>query len=350
MRARTSRLLDPEQIAIQAGRQMPFLRLPERASVFAERGLRLRQLAAAHPMRDYLMFIGELAQAQHEELQRESDLPLPSPEACDRAAHDLLPPLPAAGWPRDAAWRDGARALLDRLATRLAAGPAHDQVRRVRAADDAWLEQQADRLLNGITLELDLAAAPLVAAALQLHWTRLVLQTARDRGAAVFDRTDPPTACPCCGSVPTAGVTRIGADESGFRYLHCSLCSAQWHYVRIKCSHCQGTKGIHFESLQPQPGVERRASEPREGAVQAECCDTCGHYLKLVSMERDHEVEPVADDLASLALDLLVSEAGHERHGVNLMLVFGDPEAEAESDPEPGVDPGPKPSAAPEPG
>jgi len=43
-------------------------------------------------------------------------------------------------------------------------------------------------------------------------------------------------------------------------------------------------------------------------------------------MEADHEVEPVADDLASVALDLLVSEAGHQRAGVNLMLVFGEPE------------------------
>jgi FdhE protein len=67
--ARTTRLLDPEQIAIQAGRQMPFLRLPQRASVFADRQLRLRQLAASHPMRDYLLFIANLAQAQHESLQ-----------------------------------------------------------------------------------------------------------------------------------------------------------------------------------------------------------------------------------------------------------------------------------------
>jgi FdhE protein len=48
-------------------------------------------------------------------------------------------------------------------------------------------------------------------------------------------------------------------------------------------------------------------------------------------MERDYEVEPVADDLASVTLDLLVSEAGFERHGVNLMLLFGDAETEGGS-------------------
>ena len=44
-------------------------------------------------------------------------------------------------------------------------------------------------------------------------------------------------------------------------------------------------------------------------------------------MDKDAHAEPVADDLASLTLDLLVSETGAQRHGVNLMLLFGDPDA-----------------------
>jgi len=40
--------------------------------------------------------------------------------------------------------------------------------------------------------------------------------------------------------------------------------------------------------------------------------------------DRDPYVEPVADDLASLTLDLLVAESGMRRHGVNLMLLFGE--------------------------
>jgi FdhE protein len=44
--------------------------------------------------------------------------------------------------------------------------------------------------------------------------------------------------------------------------------------------------------------------------------------------DRDPQVDAVADDLATLPLDLLVSEAGLQRHGVNLMLLFGDPDAE----------------------
>jgi FdhE protein len=40
-----ARLLSPEEMALRAGQQLPFLRLPLRASVCAERELRLRQLA-----------------------------------------------------------------------------------------------------------------------------------------------------------------------------------------------------------------------------------------------------------------------------------------------------------------
>lgn len=325
----TSRLLDPEQIAVQAGRQMPFLRLPQRASVFAERALRLRQLAAAHPMRDYLMFIAELAQAQHDQLQQlqaGAGVPVPDAAACDAAAHSLLAPLPFATWPRDAAWRDALRALLRRFEAQLPAGPAQASVQRVASAPDAWLEQQADRLLSGVMLGLDLGTAPLLAAGLQTYWVDLVLKTAQEHGDNVFGRTDPPTHCPCCGSVPTAAIVRIGAEESGHRYLHCSLCSTQWHFVRIKCAQCESTKGVHYKQPEAHAGVALPATGAREGAVRAECCDSCGHYLKLVSMERDAEVEPIADDLASVSLDLLVSEAGHERCGVNLMLLFGDPE------------------------
>jgi len=323
---RTTRVLEPEQIAMQAGRQMPFLRLPVRAAVFSDRQLRLRQLAASHPMREYLIFIADLAQAQHQVLQDYPPVALPESAALEAAAQALKPPMPAFGWPRDAVWRQELRRLLGLFRVRLPEGAARDTLDRVVAADDAWIDQQADRLSQRIMFGLDLAAAPLVAAGLQAYWTQLVLQVAERDGENIYGRTDPGNACPCCGSAPTASITRIGADEAGFRYLHCSLCSTEWHYVRIKCTHCESTKGIHFESLTPQPGVELPATGAREGAVKAECCDSCGHYLKQIAMERDPEVEPVADDLASVTLDLLVSEAGHQRSGHNLMLLFGDPE------------------------
>jgi FdhE protein len=283
-------------------------------------------------MRDFLLFAAELARAQHELLQGYPTVALPEAAALDVASRAGLPPLPATLWPRDPAWREGLGKLLATLEARLQGSPAQKVVASLRQADTAWVEQQADRLLNGVMIGLDLAAAPLIAAGLQAYWTQLVVATDAARGAgraAPFGRVDDATSCPCCASRPTASISRIGADSSGYRYLHCSLCSTQWHMVRIKCSACQQTGGIHYQSLRPAdepPSTASSDARAAQSAIEAETCDECGHYLKIVHMERDAHVEPVADDLASVTLDLLVSEAGFERHGVTLMLLFGDPD------------------------
>jgi len=320
-----SPLLSPEEIAVRAGQQVPFLQIPKRAEVFADREMRLRQRAAAHPMRDFLIFMAEVAHAQHEVLQHYERVTLPDAAALDAASRTGMPPLPAGDWPRDPAWHAALHRMLDSLLPRLDGSPAQASVRALREMDGEQLEMQADRLLNNVMLGLDLAAAPLIAAGLQAYWTHLVIATQDARGAdrlAPFGRTEDATSCPCCGSRPTASISRIEPSAGSYRYLHCSLCSMQWHMVRIKCSHCQTTKGIHYQSLQPLSADSGSVKE----AIEAETCDECGHYLKIVHMERDAHVEAVADDLASVTLDLLVSEAGYRRHGVNLMLLFGDPD------------------------
>jgi len=330
----TARLLAPEEIAVRAGEQLPFLHLPQ-PSVFAEREMRLRQLAAGHAMRDYLLFVAELAHVQDELFRQPLSLVLPRPDQIEASANAGMPLLPAAHWPRDPTWRTQLRDLLARLAQRLSAGTAREAALALAAESDAHLEAQADRLLNGVMLGLDLAKAPLLAAGLQLYWAQMVAQVQAAHGAdriAPFGRTDDATQCPCCGSRPTASITRLAAEVSGQRYLHCSLCAAEWHYVRIKCTHCQSTKGIQYHGLQRQDDEDSSPS----AVVQGETCDVCGHYLKIVHMEKDKEVEPLADDLASLTLDLLLSETGVQRHGVNLMLLFGDPEAAPDSAAPPG--------------
>ena len=99
--------------------------------------------------------------------------------------------------------------------------------------------------------------------------------------------------------------------------------------VRVKCTHCESTAGIQYQALQPLADPKQPT---RREPVQAETCDGCHHYLKILHMERDLQVEPIADDLASLTLDLLVADAGYQRHGTNLLLLFGDDDG----DPPPG--------------
>lgn len=330
----TVKVLSPEEITARAGMEVPFLVWPNRSTVFAERAMRFQQLATHHAMGDFLQFMGVIALAQQEALKTMPSVLLPGVAEIDKAARLGLPPLPATDWARDPAWHGILKSLVSAVLPKapLAARPA---LEALSSATPESLERQADALLHGVMAGVDLAAAPLVAAALQVLWTRMVLdvQERHGPGGQPFGRIDDATVCPCCGSRPTVSFTRTAGDTQGQRYLHCSLCSTEWHMVRAKCSHCGSTTKVAYQSLDVADSSEEEgAQRAAKAAVQAETCEDCGHYLKVIHHDRDPMVEPVADDLASITLDLLVSESGWRRHGVNLLLLFGDPgEPENES-------------------
>lgn len=330
----TVRILSAEEIASRAGGETPFLQLPQRSTLFAERAMRLRQLASGHAMGDFLSFMADLALAQQSALEHFPTVTLPDRAALDQAGLRGVPPIPASDWPRDPAWHATLRAIVADVMPKTQS-PAREVLVRLQEADAAYLERQADCLLTGVMLGLDLGSSPLVAAALQTYWVHLVqgvdrLHTAESQP---FGRIDDESVCPCCGSLPTVSVTRGAGESLGQRYLVCSLCSTQWNMVRIKCSHCSSTQGLAYQALDAAEGDRtlgldevqaETGSRAAQAAIQAETCDACGHYLKILHTDRDAMVEPVADDLASLTLDLLVADAGLRRHGVNLMLLFGE--------------------------
>ncbi len=321
-----TRFHDPQEILKRADAKIPPLILPEPRTVFAERALRLRQLAAGHAMHDFLLMLAVVCDAQHERLQHYPDVPLPTDEQIDLARLSGYPLLNTANWQRDPVWRSELRALLGQALDKLPAdSPARSGVQAVIDLPDDALEQQADRLLAGITLSLDIAAAPLIAAGLQLYWTHLVTAT-QAAHKHPFDMPFEPNHCPCCGSLPTASITKVRGQLEGQRYLHCALCSAQWHYMRVKCANCGSIEGIHYQALQH---VSQDEPSEERAAVEAETCDQCHHYLKIMHMVSDTNVDPIADDLATLTLDLLVSDAEYRRYGTNLLLLFGDDESAA---------------------
>jgi FdhE protein len=310
------KLLTPEEIAAQAGSSIPYLRLPQRASVFADRTTRLRQLAVGHAMSAYLEFIALLAEEQQQLLSDMPPVRLPPAAHIAQCNEHGIPPLNWQSHSRDQAWCNGLRHLLRALAERTS-GHAREVIVALERSRDELYEAQASKLLAGMTFGLDVATAPLVGAGLQVYFTHLAIAL----GEGAIARTDVATLCPSCGSRPTASVGRIGARESGYRFLHCALCNTEWHMVRIKCTNCESTHGISYLVLDDGTAAEKKA-------VKAEVCEECGTYLKICYMERDTGVEPVADDLASLALDLLVADTGKAPSGVNFMLVHGDPDAE----------------------
>ncbi len=308
------KLLTPEEIAAQAGAEIPYLRLPERASAFADRAARLRGHAPGHAMGGYLEFIAMLADEQQALLERMPAVRLPSPAHIAQCKEHGIPPLSFMTHARDQQWCNALRHLLRALAERTT-GDLNAVIVGLERTHDELYEAQASKLLAGITFGLDIATAPLIGAGLQVYFTHLAIALGQD----AIVRTDIATLCPCCASRPTASVARIGAREAGYRFLHCALCNTEWHMVRIKCSNCESTKGISYLALDDGAPADRKA-------VKAEVCDECGTYLKMSYMDRDPLAEPVADDLASLSLDLLVAETGKHSSGVNFMLIHGDPE------------------------
>ena len=325
-------LLSPEEIVTRSSGETAHLRFAQIPFEFRDRALRFRQLAAGHSMRDFLVFMADLSDAQHQALNTPRAMPMPSEAALGAAARSGVPPLtPAAlqSWGWGDAWQPDLMDMLDRLLALPQMAQVH-AVASLRGHSPLYWQQQAERLLSGIMLGLDLGHAPLIAAALQVFWARWVAQIQASFPDLAFGWIDNPRQCPCCGSDPVASVARIGAQEAGTRYLHCSLCQTEWHMVRIKCAHCESTRDLSYRSLTPTADVDLPTHVLPAGAVRAEACGDCGHYLKIMDMAKDAHVDPVADDLATVALDLLLAEAKALRHGVNLLLLWGEPSDETQ--------------------
>jgi formate dehydrogenase accessory protein FdhE len=303
------RILEPGQIEAFAQRSIPRLRLPDRSRVFSARAARLRQQsedgAAGRAIGHYLLLMAHVADAQHASLA-DIDSTLPSAAQIASARTFRLPLVSATGWQREAHWRRTLRGICDSL-TSLPSLPASvcTVCDRLQAQEPGQIEAQADALLASQTAAIDVAAAPFVMAALQVYWVDLASRVRVDD----VHEPEVPGLCPICGTFPIASVVRTDPRSQGFRYLHCALCATEWHMVRVKCSHCQTTAGISYQSIEDGPR-----------AIRAECCDTCRTYRKILYQELDGDVEPLADDLASLALDLLLSDAGYHRASANPLL------------------------------
>jgi FdhE protein len=314
------RILEPGQIEAFAEGAIPRLRLPDRTRLFAARARRLRQLGASgasgQAIGDYLRLMAAVAETQQVALSA-FEAPLPTATQLARSHTHGMPLIHASGWSRAREWRD----LVAQMCRSVAAAPdvppsARQACERLRALAPQQLEAQADALLAARADAIEVATAPFLMAALQVHWVALASRLTPDTVAEL----EVPGLCPMCGTLPVASVVRTDERSQGYRYLHCALCATEWHLVRITCSQCQGTANIAYHSI--EGGSE---------AVRAESCDECRTYRKILYQEKDANVEPVADDLASLALDLLMSQAGYHRGSGNPLLWQTPEEPRAES-------------------
>lgn len=298
----------PQGDILKGAPEPPALRLPDPKSFFSSRAARFEALAmAGHADASFLRMMGRLAQAQQKALDTHPEPVAPDASHLALCRRHGLPPLGKDGR-RSPAWREALTAVL--LGMRDAVPkPAQRAIRELEATSPESVEAMADRLLEFDYPALDPVAVPFLGAALQVHW----LKRAAALGEAALTRLDIPNVCPACGSPPVASALRIDIPVPGVRYLHCSLCSTDWQLARGQCSQCRARDKVAYFHV--DGGSE---------AVKAEACDECHSYRKIFNMEMDALVDPVADDLASLALDLLMDESGYQRTAPNILFAPGD--------------------------
>ncbi|WP_312451213.1 formate dehydrogenase accessory protein FdhE [Stutzerimonas nitrititolerans] len=285
------------------------------ATLFSKRALRLRELVQQVPALDeFLEFMARLSQAQHQVLSEREPAWRPAPDAFDAALLHGMPPLGHRALRRDMDWQADLLAILDALELHVGERqrPLLKALREMPADERDALAEDVLEARPGS--EATRGLMPLAAAALQVSWLRLVLALPKPPAKPGEEAR---ALCPCCGSLPVASVIHNDRQRSGVRYLHCSLCATEWHLERVKCSGCNSGK-LAYLTLDDEKG---KPFLP----VQAEACSDCHSYLKLAQRELHGRADPVADDLASLALDLLLAEQGeYERNGYNPLLIFGD--------------------------
>jgi len=287
----------------------PFVQLPP-TDLFSQRAGRFKTLSEDHSMSAYLSLLVSVCRAQQAVLDAPPSLPELDAKRLSAAFEHDMPPLAVDTLLHDAGWQTLLDAWLEVFTKQNenmpdAVGAA---LKRLREADAEQRRAWATALLGGQFSEVPQALVPFLGAALQLawrHWLKAI------DAADIREREDQ-TECPCCGSLPVAGVIHQRRPIDGVRYLLCSLCATEWHYVRLKCSHCLSTRELDYLHFDDSPH-----------GIKAEACPECHTYLKQLYLENAPNAEAVTADLASLDLDMRLTEQGLQRRAPNLLLAPG---------------------------
>ena len=156
--------------------------------------------------------------------------------------------------------------------------------------------------------------APFVAAALQVYWVKMALQLGDERR---FSRDARYGMCPVCGSHPVASVVRIGGAAAG-----AALPGLLAVRVRVARGASQ-VQRLQLDQGHLLPRHRRRRARPSRRSAATSARPTS----RSSTWRRTPASCPVADDLATLALDMLVDQEGYNRIGPNLLFLPGQAQA-----------------------
>jgi FdhE protein len=283
----------------------PFARLADPAQLFRARARRFAAIAERHDLAPYLQLLGRVAEVQDEVQAGLPDPRMPAAEAIEQSRQFAMPALDRRHVLDDPALGT----TMERVLSRLSEVPMPDAARAGHAAvvraDESERHAMAGGLLERTIPSAGLAAHLFVATALQVHLARMASRLDITRLVAVGE-----TLCPACGSPPASSLVVGWPGAHGARFCACALCGTLWHVVRIKCVLCGSTGGIAYQQIEGSPGT-----------IKAETCSSCQRFVKIMLQFKNPEIDPIADDVASVGLDMLVTETGYRRGGFNPFLV-----------------------------
>lgn len=295
--------LRPDPTAIGDVSAPTFAIVPDPRSIFSDRAQRLRTYGGVSPMKLYLDFVADIAQAQSETVLSQGWAPT-DVMAARRASTFGMPPIDRVKLAADATIISTLHQFLDRLEHFVMPVAAVTALHRVRHATKVETQAWQRSVLEGGSLVDELAEHALVAAGLQVHLATLAAGLDPSALSPVGDGV-----CPACGGAPVASIIVDRANAHGNRYCVCSMCATQWNFVRIRCCSCGSTKGVGYQEI-----------EGASGAIKAETCDECGTYVKVMYENLDTTIEAAADDIGTLALDLLMKDGPYRRAAYNPFL------------------------------
>lgn len=291
------KILSAEEIKAQKTNsyEHPVVLFANPKNLYQRRAKRLRYLVQDNPFADYLLFAADVVESQLSTLEKN---PLPKQELPHLTG---IEPLNARTFKRAPIWRDYLAEILHEMKPK-----SNDQIlatiESLEKAGSAELEEMATYLLAEEFEQVASDKAVFLWAALSLYWLQLAQQIPHYSRQESIDNIH---YCPVCGEAPVASMIHIGTSQ-GLRYLHCSLCESEWNLVRAQCTNCDAHDKLESWSLNEELAL-----------IRAETCGSCESYLKMMFQEKDPNVEAVADDLASIFLDVEMEEKGFARSGLN---------------------------------
>ena len=319
-----SNTVQPDPSKIGGVAEAPFVRLPDPGTLFADRAARLLALADGHVMGDYLRFLADVVRAQADAVSDVAFLP----------SVPLLQPVPQAEPSRPPLSEDQVRGNADLLSVlRFVCGYLHAKQFITAESLDGVVTSASENIppaameavasVLGMTDDEQLALASdifggsfpfdrvaeslFVAAALQVHLARLAAQL--DTASIIPSGEG---TCPVCGGAPVSSLVVGWTQANKARYCACSLCGTLWNHVRIKCTACGSTAGITYYTIEDTPKT-----------IGIETCTSCRSYIKHMQQHEDTKLDPVADDVASYALDLLATNEDFRRLSINPLFLTG---------------------------